>query len=542
MLKFKPQLLDDGSPVTPLRNCYLLGGDGNALRGEIAYEDGLIVCEKRETGPAALALMHGVGEMGELTLQTCLLPEQDEPYLLNLELARHRLMTIFAKIEDWAMFDVEPTHPAARRTELARKLFIEALCVQHEDPERASALSADALTAAVDGSEELALSHAELLLNRRRDSGMLPKSLIGTGVQVDQSDERLRHAIPNSFDFIQLPMAWRRLTPEEHGYRWGPFDNWVQWAASQSLPLVAGPLVSFDPAHTPDWLYIWEHDYDTVRDLVYEHIERVVERYRGGVAAWNVVSGLHVNSHFSFNFEQLMDLTRMATMLVKKAHPQSKVLIELREPFGEYYATNIKSIPPMMYSDLLVQSAIQFDAMAVRVNVGQAVSGQYTRDLMQLSHLLDTLAGCGKPLHVTLAAPSEPVTSMMIASQASEEPVDDRSGAWRRAWTPTVQSRWLEAAFQIAASKPFVEAVAWSDLMDHAEIDLPLSGLLTEEMQTRESFRRLMGFRRNLQRPVRASRRAAGGAVTPGGQPGSPPGVGAGVGVVADRVNGGGGI
>src|SRR5690606_13877952 len=144
-------------------------------------------------------------------------------------------------------------------------------------------------------------------------------------------------------------------------------DIWAEWAQRTHKPVVAGPVVSFEPSCLPDWLYIWEHDYDTVRDLLYEHIERVVNRYKHVVSAWNIVSGLHVNSHFTFNFEQLMDLTRMATMLVKKLHPQATVIVEMRQPFGEYYAQNARSIPPMMYVDLLIQSSIQFDAFGVRL-------------------------------------------------------------------------------------------------------------------------------------------------------------------------------
>ena len=39
-------------------------------------------------------------------------------------------------------------------------------------------------------------------------------------------------------------------------------------------------------------------------------------------------------------------------MAVKKIQPNARVLIEIREPFGEYYANNQRSIPPMMYADL----------------------------------------------------------------------------------------------------------------------------------------------------------------------------------------------
>jgi hypothetical protein len=216
------------------------------------------------------------------------------------------------------------------------------------------------------------------------------------------------------------------------------------------------------------------------------------------VNTWNVISGIHVNSQFSFTFEQIMDVTRMVAMVVKGKQPSARVLIEIREPFGEYYGANPRSIPPLMYADLLIQGAINFDGFCLKLLMGQAQSGQYTRDLMQISALLDQFATFGKPLTVVVAVPSEPVTGLMITPRAAGEVVDDNCGYWRRPWSPQVQSHWLEALFQIALSKPYVDSVAWHDLIDHPDIELPLGGLLSEDQQPKGAFRRLVSFRRSL--------------------------------------------
>lgn len=520
MLKF--QVFEDGRPAQswPLRNAYLIGADGSAMRGSVSFQNGLIICEKQEPGTAALALQQRAGELGELTLQTCLLPERDEPYLLTLELARHRLMTLYTKLEDWGMLELDDAHPVTRRAEKGREQFIEALCLQRDDPVHASQIAEECLITALDGSEELSLAHAALLLNRRKNANMLPRLLMGCGVSLPHNGEKVRQGIQAVFDYIQLPLAWRQLAPEEGEYNWKLADNWAEWAGRSRIPVVAGPLLSFEPGNPPDWLYIWEHDYETVRDLIYEHVERVVERYKHVVSAWNVVSGLHVNKHFTFNFEQLMDLTRMVTMLVKKLAPQSRVLVEIRQPFGEYFSSNQRSIPPMMYADLITQSAIQFDGFAIRLLMGQAVPGQYTRDLMQVSNLLDSFQPFAKPLYLTVGAPSEPVTPMMIANPESNEPVDAASGYWRRPWSPTVQSHWLEAMFQVAISKPFVEAVAWQDFIDHLDVELPLAGLITEELQPKHALRRLVTFRRTLLSAGGVVKQPTSGASGAEGNPG----------------------
>lgn len=499
MLRF--QIIEDGEPAPQwkLRNAYLIGSDGSAMRAEIRFEDGAVICDKRETGAAALALQHEVGELGELTIQTCLLPERDAPYLLSVELARHRLMILYSKLEDWGLLELEADHPISKRAATARQLFIEALCVQRDDPAEADRLARQCLSTALDGTEELALAHSELLLNRRKTTHGLPSSPIGCGAAPAYMSERQRTALASNFDYLQLPICWKQLAPEEEGeYGWQTLDDWSDWAIKNKVRLFAGPLLSFEPASLPDWLYIWEHDYDTVRDLIYEHVERVVSRYRSVVTQWNVVSGLHVNKHFTFNFEQLMDLTRMTTMLVKKLAPSSKVIIELTQPFGEYYGSNPRSIPPMMYADLITQSGIPFDGLSLKLLMGQAVSGQFTRDLMQLSLLLDQYGVFGKPLFLTVGAPSEPVTEAMIAVGDDKQPIDPNSGRWRRDWSPQVQAHWLEAAFQIALSRPFVDAVAWTQMIDHPHIELPLSGIIDEQALPKSAFKRAVTFRRNL--------------------------------------------
>ncbi len=503
MLRFNvPDAGRSDSPFA-LRNAYLIGANANAIRGDIRLEDGTVLCEKREAGAVALALQYEAGDCGELTLQTCLLPEREEPYLLSLELARHQLMVIYSKMEDWAMFELGTGHRAMKRTAVARKLFIEALCQQSGEPASADKNAHDALVAAIDGAEELALAHSELLLNRRKLNGHMPRFPIGCGLSIQHSHDRVRSGLTNHFDFVNLPLSWRLLAPEEGEYRWAIFDQWVEWIGRSRVPAVAGPIISFEPSLVPDWLYIWEHDFDTLRDLIYEHVEKLVSRYSSVISTWNVISGLHVNNHFTFSFDQIMDLSRMTVMLVKKTQPSAKALVEVRQPFGEYYATNPKSIPPVMYGDLLVQGAIPFDGIVLKLLLGQALPSQYTRDLMQISDLLDQFAATNKPLTLSVAVPSEPVTPATDHLPHEQPQPDPNCGHWRKPWSAQVQSHWFEAMVQIALSKPYIDSIAWNEITDHDESELPCGGLIGPDMQPKAALRRLVAMRKALaEQPV----------------------------------------
>lgn len=481
-----------------LRNAYLLDSELSAVRAEMFIDQRQLLCRKREAGAAAFASLHDAGDCGLLTLQTCLLPEREQPYLLALELARHRLMLMYNKMEEWGMLDLQADHSVTRRFERARKLFTEALCIAAEQPQQASRLAQDALVCAIDGSEELALAHAEILLQRRRTLGSLPRYPLGCGVDINLRHDRIRNGLAGNFDFVSLPLPWRKLCATASEYAWDQIDDWVEWAGRSRIPLIGGPLISFEPNMLPDWVYIWQHDFEHMRDLVYEHIERVVQRYKTVIQSWVVLSGLHVNDHMPFGFDHVIDLTRTAAMLVKRLAPQARVSVEITQPFGEYFARNPRSIPPIMYVEQIIQHNMPVDAIGLKVAAGHAVSGQYARDLMQLSHLMDQFAGFGKPLHLTMAAPSESLTPLMIQSPDGQTPADAQGGYWRRPWSPQVQGRWLEALSIMAMSKPGIEAVCWQDFIDHPESEVPLSGLVSEDMQPKLSFRRMVAFRSRL--------------------------------------------
>jgi hypothetical protein len=262
---------------------------------------------------------------------------------------------------------------------------------------------------------------------------------------------------------------------------------------------VAGPLVHFSNVAIPDWLYIWEHDYETVRDLLYEHVDRVAARYGPHVILWNVLSGLHVNAQFSFTFDQLMDLTRMTVGLIKKSNPNARTMIELTQPWGEYYANNQRSIPPLLYAEMIVQSGIQFDVFGVQLRFGIPREGCWQRDLFQISALLDRFAPLGKPLMISaLQVPSAPAPQPEAGGPSA--------GMWRKPWSEVLQAKWLEAVTDIALSKPYVEAICWNDLSDakspvpsHV---IPYAGLANVDMSPKQAARTwgslrkaVMGFR-----------------------------------------------
>jgi len=189
-----------------------------------------------------------------------------------------------------------------------------------------------------------------------------------------------------------------------------------------------------------------------------------------------------------------MELTRMSCLLVKKLSPESKVMIELVMPWGEYYARNQRSIPPLMYADMAVQSGVKFDAFGVQLLMGVPRDGHFIRDLLQVSALLDEFVGFGKSVHVSACqVPSSMAADPQDAWEGTA-PVD-QAGMWHAPWSPRLQAEWLQAFYRIGISKPFVESVCWRDLGDTAGQYIPHGGLCNRKMEPKLAFRELRNFK-----------------------------------------------
>jgi len=489
-----------------LAGAYVVGSEDVALRADLGFRDGVITCQKRAAGPAGLALLWMVPDFGEILIETVRLQERAQPYILQVELARGRLLRINQKLEEWGLLDFEDAAPILARSNKARDVLIKAL--QADTPAQAASFGDQALGAAVQVSEELSRLHAEVLLGRRRQSGGFPRRLFGCAVHLDAPPEASRDRLSAAFDFVTLPLSWRDIEPKEQEFNWKPLDTWIELLTKARMPVKGSALLCFADRHVPDWVHVWEHDFDTIRDLVFEHVRRVINRYGQYIHAWDVVSGIHGNNCFTFNFEQLMELTRMSAALTKQTAPRASAVIDLVAPWGEYYARNQRTIPPLLYADMVVQSGVNFDAFGLQFHFGPGIDGMFVRDMFQISSQLDLFSKLGKPLHVS--AVQVPSSTAPAPSAGAAVPPPINGGTWRKPWSEEVQADWLDQFVTIALSKPFVESVTWHSLADHAQQIVPHGGLLRADLVPKQAYNRFLQRRAEIIGPKKAGRAAAG--------------------------------
>ncbi|HEX8322799.1 MAG TPA: hypothetical protein VF595_02695 [Tepidisphaeraceae bacterium] len=484
------EIYRDGERVrqyTPV-NAMALGPESIPWTGAVAFRDEHLVVSRSEDHATAVALLWDIGPLGCYVMETTRLPPRAKPYILNVELARFRLMKIVQKQEDWNLFDFPKTERFQTAFREAQGLFAQALA-HLDEPGVAAKLADRSMAASFELSEELAQFHAELLLNRRKAANAMPRHLFGCRVDWTIQNQRYRDLVCELCDFVVLPMPWKLLQPTEEAFVTQQLDDWVEALARKRVLMIAGPLVDFSGDDVPDWLFIWEHDFETMRDLAYDYVRRIVHRYRRAITAWNVVAGMHATLSFTLSFEQMIELTRVLVQQTRTITSNARTIVTIKHPFGEYHTQPHPTVPPLMYAEMVAQAGIQFDAFALEFDMGGTRRGQFTRDLFQLSGMLDKFSTLGKPVFLT---------GVGVPDRAVAE-----AGSWRGPWSPQTQGLWLEEFSKIALSKPYIENICWSNLSDLSST-LPGGGLLTDMLQPKPVLTVSQAMRESLGRPRKA--------------------------------------
>lgn len=482
--KVKFQVFRNGKVAERFRLCgaYLFGTDGISIRRtKISFKHGVVECNKPNSETAGLALLWPISGFGRVLLPTTCLPERERPYNLNVEIARAKLMQVVNKREDWSFLDgVEGLESISKE---AQDLFIEAI-QNVSDPPTASRFADESLKKAMVLSEELAIKQAESLFDVRRRNHGFGRGCLGCKADLTQiTNPEYVEKLLEFFEFVTIPINWARVEPQKGSADFSAIDACVNVLSQKRLVLGAGPLLCFSRGYLPKWLLRSGAGFEKTRETAYHFVSQVVARYAGRVHRWNAISGLNAFNHFGFSFEQVLEMTRAATMAVKAASDRAVKIIEISGPWGEYYATTPNAIPPLVYMDMVVQSGINFDAFGLRMPMGKNESGMHVRDMMQISALLDYFAPVAKPLYIT---------NVEVPSKNGAGPYEGKvAGVWHQEWNESRQGQWLEQLYRIALSKPFVDAVTYSNLADMQDSAIVNSGLLTEQLESKESFRGL---------------------------------------------------
>ena len=471
----------------------LSGIDRGCWQIRASLEAGELRLQRGTSESANLQLPWPVDGRGLVTLSTGSLVERDEPYHLPLELARGVVCQLRNQLADWQAIGLNVPETAHERVAKATWHFGRAAI--NQDDRAATAEHAEAaIRTALEGGDLLAAAYVEAAAYTGRRSGTRMNGVLGVDLGMTMLEPTAATAVAAAFSAANVPLRWSQIENSEGEPDWTLTDQQFTWCAAAGLKVCAGPLVLFDPAGIPDWLCLWDSDFDSIGNFITAYVQRVVQRYRGKVHAWQCAGRVNTGNVLGLTEEERLRLTAHTIELVHALDPKTPVLVSFDQPWGEYLARRPMDVPPLHYVDALVRAELNIGGLMWELNVGCQPGGTSTRTIFEFSRHLDLWSGFGLPLWITVSTPSGTGADPRAARPISLSP---------ESWSAKGQAVWIARHVPLMLAKPYVQGVFWNPLRDAEPHDFPHTGLFDTHDHAKPALKTLATIRQAyLNRPV----------------------------------------
>lgn len=492
VLKFQVNSPDVAGRLGDLRKAFITGLDRTPTRLSVEFRQGVMSCHRESNESGRLFVPWPVPGHGMPIVGTATLAERPAPYQLAVELARGKLNDIRNQLADWRQMGLRTPSELEATISRAQAAFVRA-ATSSDRPEVSHAAAQESLSAAWEAGDMLVETYtSQVLQTRLTASAKLPTHLAGT-LEGDPRQAPWASEWSQTFNATRIHVPWRTLAPAEGTYRWEEFDAQLAWSKKQGLPIQAGPLLEFRPSAMPDWLWLWEGDYDTILGLVVDLVRQAVQRYRGKIPVWHLVHRPATVDFLGLSEEEQIRIAARAIQVARQADPGAQFTIGLDRPWAEWMGSSPFQLGPLHLTDYLVRADLGLSGIAIEVAPGYSAPGSHLRDLFDFSKLLDLYALLNLPLHVWITFPSS----------AAHDPMADPSvrvetSQWSMPIDETTQANWASKWIALAVAKPYVRSVSWSQTSDRNPHFFPHGGLYRPDQNPKPIVGWLTSFRREL--------------------------------------------
>lgn len=481
---------DERTPPLPgLKRAYITGLDRTPGRTNVEARPGLLTCRRDDPESGRLHVPWPVEGFGIPVLSTATLAERPEPYDLVVELARGRLNDVRNQAADWQLMGLETPPALDQRLLEAGRAFAHA-ATSRDDPEAAAESGRLSLVASFRAAEVLMASYTEQVLRRRRDYARRLSTLLSCGLEGDPKKKPGYAALRPAINAARVPCSWARLAPTEGRLRWEESDAQLAWCRAQKLAVEGGPLIELRAGCMPDWLWLWQGDYEQIAGMTEDLVRQVITRYKGKVATWHVLHRAGTGEVLGLGEEDQVRLTALVLKTARRADPDAQLVVDFERPWAGWLASGNFQLGPLHMADSLTRAELGLGGIGLEIAPGYGPPGSHYRDLLDFSRLLDLFALVGLPLHVSFALPSsaqpDPQADANVAVNADSlpRPPDE-------AFQRVLAAQWMA----LAVAKPYVRAVHWSQPEDAAPHLFPHAGLLRPDGTPKPLVEWLASFR-----------------------------------------------
>ncbi len=492
VLKFQVTSPDAASRLTDLRKAYVTGLDRTPTRLTVEFRQGVMVCHRDVGESGRLFVPWPVPGHGTPIVGTATLAERREPYNLAVELARGKLNDVRNQLADWRQMGLRSPAQLDGVLAKAQSAFIKA-ATSADKAGDSYAASQESLRYAFESGEILTETYTTQVLQTRLAASPKLPTQFAAALDGDPKAAFWSSEFNQSFNAARLTCPWRTLAPSEGVYRWDDMDAQLAWCKKQNIPVQAGPLLEFRPAAMPDWIWLWEGDFETILGLVVDLVRQVVQRYRGKIPLWHLVHRPASVDFLGLSEEEQIRIAARAIQVARQADPQAQFTIGVERPWAEWMGSSPFQLGPLHLADYLVRADLGLSGIAIEVAPGYSSPGSHLRDLFDFSRMLDLYALLNLPLHVWMTFPSstspDPLADPSIRVETSQ---------WPTAPEESIQANCAAKWIALAVAKPFVRSVTWTQIGDSTAHTYPHGGLYDAKNAPKPLLSWLKSFRKEL--------------------------------------------
>ena len=470
---------------------YFAGAEGVPWECRNSYHDGLLTLERDARESGNLHFPWNVPGHGEWMLSSASLMERVRPYNLPVELARGTINRLRNQSHLWQSAGMQLNEPFRTALKQATVEFSKAASSQ-ASPGRASDLAEASLAHSFGALRLLGRDYTDQVLAIRCGHGTPLGTLIGARIEA-VPEKSLATNYLSAFNTALVAPCWRDIESTAGQMNWEAVDRQVQWCKDHGLRICMGPLLSLDTRTVPDWLYLWEGDFEELEGYISGFIQAVVQRYKGRVQLWKVAARMNVRGTIEFPEEERLKLVVDALQKVRSIDSRTPTIVSFDQPWAEYIAKEDQELSPLHFADTLARGELGLAGVGLEWNLGYSPGGTQPRDCVEVSRQLDRWTQIGLPLCVFITVPSSLDADPLAKLTARPLPNWMPSGMSLKTQQATVD--WL---LPLLMAKQAVQAIIWNQLRDDLPHDYPHGGLFDARRRAKPALQTFIDLRRQF--------------------------------------------
>ncbi|MCA9177899.1 MAG: hypothetical protein KDB14_25720 [Planctomycetales bacterium] len=455
-----------GERISPeiWKRAYVTGLEGIPFPCRCIYSPEMLTIVRDINESGSLHVPYPVDDVGELVLSTTSLAERPEPYLLELELARGTINRLRNQSIEWEMAGLKIAADLQAKLRHSTGVFARAASSRRSSPDECQTLSAEAIRMGCRAIDRLGEEYGrQALAFRHQQTTRLATLLTGDiGMSAPYEGEGARRFC-DAFNSVSIPVSWKSVEEDSGEYDWTLLDQQVAWAEEHQVRAIClGPIFNPRKEMLPDWIYLWEDDFDQLQSRVSQFLQQVVLRYRGRVLLWQCATGLNLPLGLSITEEQRLRLAVRTVEAIRQADPRTPIVITFEDPWGEYLTNDNIDLSPLHFADALVRADLGLSGVGLRIDFGEP-GGLAARDPLEISRLIDRWGLLDIPLMVTTSIVGGP-------SQDGRQPSAQFA-------TPAQQALQAKRILPILLAKQAVHGIIWGQIDDRQPHQRHAAGL-----------------------------------------------------------------